>query len=315
MDHLRAMRLFLRVADLGSLTAASTDLGLARGAASAIVADLERYLGVQLLERTTRRMRLTEDGARYLERARRILTEVRELEDDIGSAEKTPRGRLRVQIPPGIARIVLTPALPGFFDAYPGIALEIVSRADSPDFVGHRLDAAVLSGPLPQLDIVARPLGWLPLVTVASPAYLERMGTPERPEDLDRHACLPRLATDTLQRQPWHYRIDGHDVSLAVHGPVAFDAADAAVTAARRGLGILQLAGYLVHDDIRSGRLVPILTAFRPAGLPLHIVHPRHRLKPRKLRAFEEFLASLAHDFRDRWNIRNPAGPDLTPSE
>lgn len=315
MDHVRAMRLFLRVAELGSLTAASTDLGYARGAASAIVAELERYLGVQLLERTTRRMRLTEDGARYLERARRILADIEELEDDIGGAEKLPRGRLRVQLPPGIARIVVTPALPRFFAAYPGIEVEILSRGDMPDFVGHRLDAAVLSGPLPQLDIVARPVGRLPLVTVAAPAYLDRMGTPAHPSDLAQHACLARIATDTLLRQPWAFAVDGRELTMAIRGPVAFDAADAAVTAARRGLGILQLASYLVHDDILKGRLVRILEPYRPAPLPLHIVHPRHRLKPRKLRVFEDFLLDLDQEFRRMWKIANTGPASSGPSE
>ncbi len=315
MDHLRAMRLFLRVAEFGNLTAASTDLGLARGAASTIVADLERYLGVQLLERTTRRMRLTEDGARYLERARQIVADVEELENDIGAAERTPRGLLRVQLPPGIARIVVAPALPGFLAAHPEIELQILSRMDTPDFVGQRLDAALLLGALPNIDIVARPIGHLPQMTVAAPAYLKREGAPERPEDLVRHACLPILSSRTGQPQPWRFRSDGRDVALSVRGPLAFEAAEAAVAAARRGAGILQLASYLIFDEVRSGRLVPVLDAFRPTGLPAHIVHPRHRLKPRRLRVFEDFLLDLNQSLRKRWNVRDIDRPlPVTPS-
>lgn len=311
MDQLRAMRLFIRVAELGSLTAASTDLGLARGAASATVAELERYLGVQLLERTTRRMRLTEDGARYLERARQIVADVEELENEIGAAERAPRGLLRVQLPPGIARIIVAPALPGFLAAHPEIELEILSRMDMPDFVGQRLDAALLLGQLPELDIVARPLGRLPQMTVAAPAYLKRMGLPGRPDDLSRHACLPILSSRTGQPQPWRFRSDGRDVTLPVRGPLAFEAAEAAVAAARRGAGILQLASYLVFDDVRSGRLVPVLEAFRPSGLPAHIVHPRHRLKPRRLRVFEDFLVGLNQTLRKKWNVRGDEGASL----
>ena len=202
MDHLRAMRLFVRVAELGSLTAASTDLGYARGAASAIVAELERYLGVQLLERTTRRLRLTEDGARYLDRA----------------------------------------------------------------------------------------------------------GRPAHPDELAHHACLPRLPRDATPPPPWHFRINGAERTIAVRGPLMFDSVEPAIAAARHGAGILQLASYLVYDEIRSGRLVTILDEFRPAGLPVSIIHPRHRLKPRKLKVFEAFLMGLDREFRRRWNIRDTDG-------
>ena len=315
MDRFRAMRLFIRSAELGSLTAASTDLGYARGAASATVADLERRLGVQLLERTTRRMRLTEDGERYLERARKILTDVEELEEEIGAAERRPKGLLRIQLPPGIARIVVAPVLPGFIATYPEIELEILSRNDLPDFVGQRLDAAVIIGPLPELDIVARPVGHLPQITVAAPAYLDRAGSPRTPEDLAVHACIPILSSTTGQPQPWRFRIKRKDVLMPVRGPLAFEAAEAAVAAARRGAGILQLASYLVFDEVRSGRLVPILETYRPAGAPASIVHPRHRLKPRKLRVFEDFLVDLNQTLRKKWNVRDTMNPPVTPSE
>ena len=156
MDQLRAMRVFLRVAERGSLSAASTDMGLARGAASAIVAELERYLGVQLIERTTRSLRLTDDGLYYRDRARAIVAEVESLEDEVGSAERQPRGRLCVQIPAGLARLVVAPALPRFIEAFPDIRLEIFTRNAVPDFVGEEIDAAVVVGQVPVLDIVAR---------------------------------------------------------------------------------------------------------------------------------------------------------------
>ena len=311
MDHLRAMRLFVRVAELGSLTAASTDLGYARGAASAIVAELERYLGVQLLERTTRRLRLTEDGARYLDRARGILADVEELEDDIGAAERTPRGRLRIQLPPGIARIIVAPALPRFLAANPGLELEFLVRSDAPDFVGLRLDAAVVLGEPPERDVVARLISRLPMITVAAPAYLDRAGRPAHPDELAHHACLPRLPRDATPPPPWHFRIDGAERTIAVRGPLMFDSVEPAIAAARHGAGILQLASYLVYDEIRSGRLVTILDEFRPAGLPVSIIHPRHRLKPRKLRVFEDFLAVLNQTLRQKWNIRETEDPTI----
>lgn len=319
MDHLRAMRLFLRVSELGSLTAASTDLGLARGAASAIVADLERYLGVQLLERTTRKIRLTEEGSRYIERARGILDDIADLEDEVGQAERRPHGLLRVQIPPGITRVVVAPALPRFVAQYPEIEVQILSRSDLPDFVGLRLDAALVVGPMPELDVVSRSLGHLPALTVAAPTYLETRGVPQAPCDIDAHSCIRTISTATGNPVVWRFRQDGKDMRMAVPGPLAFESPEAAVAAARRGGGILQIASYLVYDDIRAGTLVTVLDDYRPEGPTLQIVHPRHRRKPRRLKLFEDFLADLNQRVRTRWNIRDTKSPGpgrpVTPSE
>jgi len=323
MDHIRAMRLFIRVAELGSLTAASLDLGLARGAASAIVADLERYLGVQLLERTTRKIRLTEEGSLYIQRSRGILDDIAELEDEIGQSERSPHGLLRVQIPPGITRMVVAPALPGFIAQHPGIEVQILSRSDLPDFVGLRLDAALVVGPMQELDVVGRPLGHLPALTVASPGYLKRWGVPKVPADVASHKCIRTISTATGNPVVWRFREDGQDTRILMPGPLAFESADAAVVAARRGGGILQIASYLVYDDIRNGTLVSVLDDYRPEGPTLHIIHPRHRRKPRRLKVFEDFLIDLNQRFRSRWNIRDskspgpglPVAPPVTPSE
>ncbi len=303
MDHLRAMRLFVRVAELGSLTAASTDLGFARGAASATVAELESYLGVQLLERTTRRLRLTDDGLMYLDRARRILSEVEEMEAEIGSAERAVRGRLRVQLPSGIARIIVAPALPAFLDRHPGLQLEILSRNEMPDFVAQGLDVALYVGPLPDSDLIARPVGKLPMLTIAAPTYLERYGTPLTPDDLAQHKCVGFQSPRNGLPVSWTYRIDGQQRSFVPQSALTFDAADAAKTAVLAGAGLMQVGNYMVFREVREGRLVPVLDAYRTEGVQAHILHPRHRHKPRKLRVFEEFLIQRAQDFRQRWNI------------
>jgi len=304
MDQLRAMRIFVRVAERGSLSAASVDLGLARGAASAIMSDLERYLGVQLLERSTRSLRLTDDGRHYLERARSILADVESLEDEVGGAERQPRGRLRVQIPTGLTRLVVAPALPRFMATFPEIELEILSRNNTPDFVADEIDAAVVVGPVPVLDIVARPVGRIPHITVASPSYLQSHKAPASIEDLEEHRCIPILSTATGHSVPWRFRVEGRDIDYPCRGPLAFESAEAAVTAAARGAGILQLASYLVYDEVRSGRLVPVLEAIRPQAVRLSVVHKKHRLKPRKLRVFEEFLIDLDAATRRKWGVR-----------
>ena len=304
MDQLKAMKVFQRVAERGSLSAASLDLGLSRGGASAIVTELEKYLGVQLIERTTRSLRLTEDGSYYLERARAITEAVANLEDEVGSAERQPRGRLRVQIPAGLAALAVAPALPEFLTAYPQIDLEILSRDGVPDFVGDQIDAAILVGPVPALDIVARRFGRVPVMTVASPRYLERNGTPSAPSELSQHQCIPILSSITGRPVPWRFCADGEEISVSVHGRVAFETAAAAVVAARRGAGILQLASYLLFKDVRAGKLIPVLDDVRPGSSEMFLVHPRHRLKPKKLKVFEQFLIDLYPRTRQKWGVR-----------
>ncbi|WP_193176745.1 LysR family transcriptional regulator [Oricola nitratireducens] len=303
MDQLRAMKVFLRVAERGSLSAASADLGMARGAASAIVSDLEKYLGVQLLERTTRSLRLTEDGQHYVDRARGIVADIESLEDEVGGAKRRPRGRLRVQIPPGLSRLVVAPALPRFCDAYPEIELQVLSRNSLPDFVAEEIDAAVVIGPIPALDIVARPVGAIPYMTVAAPAYLQRCGVPAAPDDLGGHNCIPVLSTATGRPVPWRFRTAGRNSTVPVAGALAFESAEAAVAAAVRGAGILQLASYLVYQEVKAGKLVPVLESCRPQADQIYVVHKKHRLKPRKLRVFEEFLIDLNAQTRRKWQI------------
>lgn len=300
MDHLRAMRLFVRVAELGSLGAASTDLGYARGAGSAILRDLESYLGVTLMERTTRSLRLTEDGLAYLERARRILSEVEEMESEIGSAERQPRGTLRIQVPAGIARIALAPALPRFLESYPGLSVELLSRNEMPDFVGQGLDAALYGGILPDSDLIARKICTLPMMLAATPDYLARRGTPQTLEDLDAHDCLGFVAPRSRQPVVWNFRVEGQPVSYTPSGRLTFEAADACKAAVMAHAGLMQMGVHMAEEELAEGRLVRVLEALRPAPTVLSLLQPRHRHKPRKLRVFEDFILQLGQDLRQR---------------
>ena len=307
MNQIRAMRVFLRVAELGSLTAASADLGYSRGMASAILNELEAYLGVRLLERTTRATRLTEEGALYAERARAILAEIEALEDEVGAAEKMPRGHLRVQMPPGLLRIVVAPELPRFFTEYPDVSLELLSRNRVPDFVGDRLDAAVFVGELPDSALISRGLGRIPLLTLAAPTYLERRGIPAAPADLSGHETIGILSSQTGRPSPWSFRNGGTTETFHPAGTLAIENADAAVVAAAGGLGIVQIASYLVFGEVKSGRLVTVLDNWRPAAFEARLLMPTGRLRPRKLRVFETFLIEAGKCFRDRWQIRDVA--------
>lgn len=293
MDRLRAMQVFVRVVERGSFVRAAEEFGLSHGMASAIVKDLEAHVGVSLIHRTTRRLRLTEEGARYLEAARRILADLAEIEDEIGGAERAPRGRLRIQLPVGLARLVVAPALPGFLAACPHLAVEVLSRNGFPRFLEDALDAAVFIGEPPERDVIARPLGRYPFVTSAAPAYLAARDTPVVPEDLDGHACIGVLGGDTGRSLQWRFARDGHESFRSVPTRIAFEASEPAVAAAVAGGGVLQMIRYLVDADIRAGRLVPVLSDWLYPGAQISLVYPRLARPPRKLRAFEAFLRPL----------------------
>ncbi|MCT8330469.1 LysR family transcriptional regulator [Albidovulum sediminis] len=306
------MRTFLRVLDLGSFTAASLDAGLAAGAASQIVKELEAHLGVSLLVRTTRSLRPTEEGRQYAARARLILADVAELEDDIGGAERQVRGQLRVQVPPGLARMLAGPALVGFHRRNPDLTIEVVSDSGIPDFLGRRLDAAIFIGELPERDLLKRSLGSVPLVVSAAPAYLDRRGRPGTPADLARHDCIGILSGLTGRRLDWRFRRDGRDQFVPVPSALAFESSDAAVAAAVAGGGLVQMIAYLVDEDLRRGALVQVLADWLYTGPEIMLLTPRLSRKPRRLRVVETFLADTVRRYGRRWQIGEP--PPFIPS-
>ncbi|MCV2869563.1 LysR family transcriptional regulator [Defluviimonas sp. WL0002] len=307
------MRTFLRVLDLGSFTAASLDAGLAPGAASQIVKELEAHLGVSLLVRTTRSLRPTEEGTRYAARARLILADVAELEDEVGGAERQVRGQLRVQIPSGLSRMLAGPALVAFTQRYPALSVEVVSDSGLPDFQTRRLDAAIFIGELPERDVLRRSLGRVPLMVTAAPGYLDRRGRPATPGDLSAHDCIGILSGQSGQRLDWRFRRGGEDIHVPVPSALAFDSSEAAVAAAVAGGGLLQMITYLLAEEMRRGALVQVLDDWLYPGPEISLVTPRLARKPRKLRVFEAFLTETVRRYGRRWRIGTE--PGITPSE
>lgn len=290
MDRLRAMHLFQRVAELGSYAKASHELGLSSSVASTAIQELEAHLGVQLLRRTTRSVRPTEEGARYLERVRVILSELGELEDELKDAGRKVVGHLRLQTPVGFAHQIVARRLPAFLDAYPGLSIEILARNGLPDFTSESLDGAVFIGEVPDRDVVARPLGRSPFVFCAAPAYLARHGTPLTPEDLHRHHTISIRSSTTGAPLPWRFFQDGETQFLHLASRAVFEASEPAVEMAASGGGVLQMIRYLVAQDIAAGRLVPVLEDWLYPGADIVFVYPRHSRRPRRLRVLEDFV-------------------------
>lgn len=296
MDRLKAMEAFVRVVERGSFTRAAWDLGLSHGMASAMVKALEQRLGVTLLRRTTRRLALTEEGEIYFATAKRLLGELAELDAGVGGRAREVEGELRVQVPVAFAHRLLAPALGDLRRRHPRLTLNVVSSNRFPDFLAHRLDAAIFVGEVPDSGLVAHRLGRFPLVTVAAPAYLASRVAPLSVEDLAGHDCINVLSETTNRRLDWRFHRGGRDIFVDVPGVLGFEASDPAVAAALAGAGVLQIISYLAASHIRSGELVRLLEPLQYAGPDMWLLYPVPTLAPARLRAFAQFARALVRD-------------------
>ncbi len=291
MDHLAAMRVFASVVETGGLSAAGRALGLAPSTVSRRVAELEDRLGVRLLQRTTRRLSLTEAGATYYERVRDIVRAVDEAGLAVTEQRAGPSGPLRVTVPASMARRHIAPAVADFVARYPtvNIAMSVTDR--TVDIVGEGFDVAVRTGRLDDSSLIARKLGQCRRLVGAAPAYLTRAGRPRDPKALAEHACL------SFRRHPggniWRFRSREGRTEVRVSGPFVADDGEALVAAASAGLGLILVPEWLVGDEIAAGRLVEVLTdhAAEPAETPIYAVYAPGPHVPPNVRAFVGFLA------------------------
>jgi LysR family transcriptional regulator for bpeEF and oprC len=293
MDRLNGMRVFARVAELGSFARAADALELSRARASELVAGLERALGARLLHRTTRRLSLTDDGRAYYERCARILADVEEAEALVARSRASPRGRLRVELPMALARQFLVPALPQLLARHPELALEIRLENRAIDLVEEGVDCAISYGEPLDGDLVARRIGTTHLVTCAAPAWLARHGTPRAPAELAGHNAVAFLALATARPAEWVFERRGERVAQRPAGNLAFNSMEACVEAAATGLGVTQVLSAIAHDAIVGGRLVPVLVDWAAAGPALYLVYPPNRQLSARIRAFADFAAEV----------------------
>lgn len=293
MDRLRAMQVFVRVAERGSFSAAAADLGLSHGMASAVVKETEAALGVELIRRTTRRMALTDEGMAYLAHARRILDEVAEMDEAMRDRGGRVAGRLAVQAPVAFARLLLAPSLGGFLERYPLLRLALLSRDRLPDMVAENIDVLVYVGPLPDSGQTVRTLGRFPLVTAATPAYLARHGMPAHPDELDAHRVIDIVSATQGRSLPWQFVVDGARVLRPVSSALSFESSEAAIAAAVSGAGIVQNISYALSGLLASGALVPVLAGYRDPGPEMHLVTRRYVTVPARVRAFAAHVQGL----------------------
>ena len=288
MDRLQGMEILIKVAQVGSLSAAAERLGIAKSTISKHITALEARLGVRLVNRTTRQLALTEPGQRYVEEAAAILAQIDTTERALSADGATPGGRVRVNAPMTFGQMHLTPILLRFIDRHPEIRVDLALNDRRVDLIDEGFDVAVRIGNLEDSSLMARRLARLAYVCVASPAYLERAGTPATAADLRRHACL--RYTYSPSPSEWSFERDGGVERVRVDGPFAANNGDVLTDAAVAGLGIIYTPAFIVAAALADGRLKPILADYAPRTIDMHAVFLPQRPLQAKLRVLIDFL-------------------------
>jgi DNA-binding transcriptional LysR family regulator len=254
---------------------------------------LESYLGVTLLNRSTRQFRVTEEGGLIYQRGVRILNDIEEMEDAFLGPDTEIQGSLRIDVPPTTALHILIPALPAFRKQHPRIRLEINIDARFSDLIKDGIDCAIRVGKFADSKLATRQLGVTRMVTCASPAYLAEHAEPKTPAHLAEHPCILSLSPATGRRREWLFNIDGETRAMQMDGDITFGTVEGCVLACEIGMGITQTVTFAVREQLRLGKLKPILLPWSAVGPPIQLVYPSGRVVSRRLRAFIEFAVEV----------------------
>jgi len=293
MDRFDTMLAFTRVVEMASFTKAALSLKLPKTTVSAQVVALEKRLAVKLLNRTTRHVSVTTDGAAYYERAIRLLNELDETEASVKQFTTKPKGRLRIDLPASLGRRVVMPAIKEFFDRYPEIDLEIGCSDRPVDLLQEGVDCVIRGGDLLDQSMVARRIGSIRVVTCATPDYLRIAGAPKTPTDIERHATINYMSSKTGRIYEYDFTKDGITSMVIGQRSIAINDSDACLAAGLAGVGIIQTASFLVQDLIASGELEVVLGEYLSEDIPIFVMYPQNRHLSSKVRAFVDWIAEL----------------------
>jgi len=292
MDRIDAMQAFVAVADLRGFAPAARKLGLSPSGVTRQIAALEEHLGARLLQRTTRSVTLTDVGARYLERVRRILADIEEAERSAEGERARPSGRLAVSAPIGFGRLHVSPVMSAYLKRYPEVTGELRLTDRVINLVEDGVDLAVRIGQLADSSLVARHVGEMRRIVVGSADYLRRRGQPDRPQAVVAHDTIqfggPAAAPD------WRFVEDGREVRIACVPRLVTNSADAAIQYAEQGGGLTRVLAYQAAEAVNAGRLRIVLEAFEQPALPIHIVYPTSRLLSAKVRTFIDLVGEIS---------------------
>lgn len=301
MDQLLALRAFVRIAEVGTFTRAADLLKIPKPTVTKLVQNLESHLGARLLQRTTRRVTVTPEGAAYYERATRLIAELEEMDAFVANARARLRGRLRVDIGSSLANLILIPALPAFRARYPEIQLELGVSDRPVDLIGDGVDCVIRGGALADSTLVARRIAELDYITCASPAYLKAHGTPKHPRELEqKHHVLGYFSSLSGRPFPLYFTHGEEQLEIQGRTAVAVNESTAHLTALLTGLGISQTFSFMVKPHIRSGGLVPLLKDWTRSRHPLQVVYPPNRHLNAKLRVFIDWVAEVFGKYDSR---------------
>lgn len=292
---LQAMKVFIRVAEIGSFSRAADVLAIPKASATTIIQQLEAHLNVRLLQRTTRRLSLTPDGAAYYEHCVRILGDI-EVESSFHVNTRQPRGKLRLDFPTQLGREILMPALFEFQERYPEIEL-VVGLSDKPvDLIQESVDCVIRIGELQDSSLVARRLGEHLMVTIASPDYLARHGVPQTTDDLQHHSAVNYFWGRTGRIMDMTFVVNGKIEIVKMRGKMALNDTAVYLTGCLRGLGIGQVSLFLAAPHLRSGALLEVLPEHKPLSMPISAVYPHNRHLSPTLRVFVDWAVELFDD-------------------
>jgi LysR family transcriptional regulator for bpeEF and oprC len=294
MDRFQAMQAFANVVEQGSFSKASLSLGLATPTISRQIQQLEAHLGVALLNRTTRRLSLTPDGLHYYDYCKRILSDVELAEKTLPGTHQMPRGRLRVDISHAIANQLVLPAINQFIDLYPQVQLTIGLDDRVVDLIHDNIDCAIRTGvPQDSQTLVARQVAMFQWVTCATPEYLEKHGTPHTLNDLANHQAVGYFHPQSGKTIDWPFVANGEAVNIRMNDTISVNETSAYVTCGLQSLGLIRVASYLVHEHLRSGRLVAVLEQFSEPSVPVSAVYPKGNRASMIVRAFTDWVGEL----------------------
>ena len=294
MDRLEAMRLYTRIVELGSFTAAADDLNLPRATVTHAIKRLETRLGAQLLQRTTRRVRSTRDGETYYGHCVRLLADMDEVEADFREAAIQPKGRLRIDLPASLGRLLVIPALPEFFARFPQIELDIGTGDRFVDLVREGVDCVLRIGQLGDSGMVGRRVGMLEQATVASAGYVRRHGLPGSLAALrDGHVAVNWASPNTRRPESLEFMVGRRRREVTLPGCVSVSGMDAYLGCCEAGLGIAQMTRQRIAAGLKDSSLCEILPAHPPPPLPITILYPQQRQVPARLRVFIDWLVEL----------------------
>ncbi|MFL9868785.1 LysR substrate-binding domain-containing protein [Paraburkholderia fungorum] len=292
MDILQGMAVFKRVVDASSFSRAADSLEMPRASVSTLVQNLESHLGVRLLNRTTRSVQVTDDGALYYEYCTRILAEVSDAESALSNKLQNPRGTIRVDTSSTFAANVLLPAIRDFHARFPDITVKLGLADRNVDLMQEGVDCVIRIGNLDDSNLIVRPIGSVRLTTCAAPAYLEEMGEPATPDDLEHHRAVNYFSARTGRVYPFEFEVDGELIRKSLDGTLAVNEGLVFVKSVTEGLGMVQVPRFMVAKAIEAGTLREILRGYPCPPVPLSLLYPHRRLSM-CVRVFSEWVHEL----------------------